>query len=343
MRSVTIQRWLYINGVFGLILIGAMLTGLLMGSESISPGEIVHILTNSQDRADSANTAILLQVRLPRVLLTGLVGGILAICGVVFQALLQNPLADPFTLGVSSGAALGAYLAMLLGFQSTVLGFTAMPLMAFPGGLLAVWLVYMIARVDRQLPVTSLLLAGVVVNAILSALILFITSVLDANKVMNILVWVMGHIGSFDYRMIGTLAFYTFVSIALLLMTAKPLNLLTLGEETALTLGLSVETVKKLLLLVATFLTGAAVSVSGIIGFVGIIAPHAVRIFVGPDHRLLLPASALAGASFLILTDTIARTALSPTEVPVGVLTALCGGPFFLILLKTKKMRGQIR
>jgi iron complex transport system permease protein len=340
MRSVTFQRWLYTNIIFGMILISSLILGLLMGSEPISMSEMVRIITDAQYRADSTNAAILLQVRLPRVLLTGLVGGILALCGVVFQALLRNPLADPFTLGVSSGAALGAYLAMLLGLQSTVLGFTAMPLMAFPGGLLAVWLVYMIAKVGGELPITGLLLAGVVVNAVLSALILFITSVLDADKVMNILVWVMGHIGSFDYRMIATLAFYTLASTVLLLMMAKPLNLLTLGEETALTLGLSVESIKKLLLLLATFLTGAAVSVSGIIGFVGIIAPHAVRMFIGPDHRLLLPASALAGASFLILTDAISRTALSPTEVPVGVLTALCGGPFFLILLKMKKVSG---
>jgi iron complex transport system permease protein len=309
-----------------------------MGSEHIGPAETIRILTNMQHPPDSANAAILLQVRLPRVLLTGLVGGILALCGVVFQALLRNPLADPFTLGVSSGAALGAYIAMLLGLQSTVLGFTAMPLMAFPGGLLAVWMVYMIAKVDGELPITGLLLAGVVVNAVLSAVILFITSVLDADKVMNILVWVMGHMGSFDYPMILTLTFYTLTSGVLLLMTAKALNLLTLGEEAALTLGLPVEKFKKLLLLLATFLTGAAVSVSGIIGFVGIIAPHAVRMLIGPDHRLLLPASALAGASFLILTDTIARTALSPTEIPVGVLTALCGGPFFLILLKTRRV-----
>jgi len=335
---MTVQRWLYINSLFGLILIISLLIGLLMGAEPISLSEVARILKGVPHQTDSAKEAILLQVRLPRILLAGLVGGILALCGVVFQALLRNPLADPFILGVSSGAALGAYLAMLLGLQSTFLGFTAMPLMAFAGGLMSIWIVYLIAKVDGQLPITGLLLAGVVVNAVLSALILFITSVLDAGKVMNILVWVMGNIGSLDYRVIGTLAFYTMISGFLLLMTAKPLNLLTLGEESALTLGLPVERVKKLLLVLTTFLTGAAVSVSGIIGFVGIIAPHAARILVGPDHRVLLPVSALVGASFLILADTMARTMLGPTEIPVGVLTALCGGPFFLILLKTKKM-----
>lgn len=337
MTHLTAQRWLGINGLFGLILIAAILISLLQGAEKISLDETVRILLSAQP-SDPAKAAILLQVRLPRILLAGLVGGILALCGVVFQALLRNPLADPFILGISSGAALGAYLAMLFGLQSTVLGFTAMPLMAFGSGLLAVWFVYTVAKANGKLPITNLLLAGVIVNAVLSALILFITSVLDAGKVMNILIWVMGHIGSFEYRMIGTLAFYTLISGMLLLMTAKPLNLLTLGEESALTLGLPVERVKRLLLLLTTFLTGAAVSVSGIVGFVGIIAPHAVRMLVGPDHRLLLPASALAGASFLILADTIARTALGPTEIPVGVLTALCGGPFFLILLKTKKV-----
>jgi ABC-type Fe3+-siderophore transport system permease subunit len=334
-----VQRWLRINGLFGLILIGVMFISFLEGPEAISLGETVRILTFSHS-PDPAKSVILLQVRLPRILLAGLVGAILALCGVVFQALLRNPLADPFILGVSSGAALGAYLAILLGFQTTILGFNAMSLMAFGGGLLSIWFVYLIAKADRQLPITGLLLAGVVINAVLSALILFITSVLDADKVMSIVVWLMGHIGSFDYPMIGILAAYTFIGGVLLLMAAKPLNLLTLGEESALTLGLPVERAKKLLLVLTTFLTGAAVSVSGIVGFVGIIAPHAVRMLIGPDHRLLLPASALAGAAFLILADTIARTALGPTEIPVGVLTALCGGPFFLILLKTKKAIG---
>lgn len=336
MNVLTLQRWIKINLLLVLGLAGVILFGLLQGSEKISVSEAIGIIT-SVNQTDETKTTILLQVRLPRVILAGLVGGILALCGAVFQALIRNPLADPFILGVSSGAALGVYFGMLLGLQATILGFMAMPVMAFAGGILAVWLVYEIAKVGGRLPITGLLLSGVVVNAILSALILFITSILDAGRVMNILMWIMGHIGSYDYSTVAILGIYGLVGGSALLVFAKPLNLLTLGEEQAMSLGLGVEQTKKILLIITTFLTGVAVSVSGIIGFIGMMAPHAVRMVIGPDHRLLLPASALVGAAFLILADTAARTLLGPSEIPVGVLTALCGGPFFLFLLKFRK------
>ena len=338
-KVLTLRKWLVMNGGLAFALIIVILFCLLHGSEEIRLKEVSRILVGMEG-ADTTKSTIILQVRLPRILLAGLVGGILAVCGTVYQALLRNPLADPFILGVSSGAALGAYLAMLAGFQATVLGFMALPVFAFVGGILAVGLVYVIAKTDGRLPVTGLLLSGVVVNAILSALILFVTSIFDAGRVMTILIWIMGHISSFDYSTVVMLAIYGFIGGGIVFIFSKPLNLFILGEEEAFTLGIPVERVKKILLLVTTFMTGVAVSVSGIIGFVGMIAPHAVRIIIGPDHRLLLPAAALVGASFLIVADTAARTLISPMEIPVGVLTALVGGPFFLLLLKSRKNYG---
>ena len=336
MMGLTFSRWARVNGLMTLGLLCTGVFALLQGSEPISLAEAGQILWGHHP-VDQTKSTILLQVRLPRVLLAGLVGGLLALCGAVYQALLRNPLADPFILGVSSGAALGVYIGMMFGVPAMLLGPLALPAMAFLGGILAVWLVYQIAQVDGRLPVTGLLLAGVVVNAILSALILFMTSILDAGKVMNILIWIMGHIGSYDTPTMIVLGLYGLIGSVFIIVFAKHLNLLTLGEEQATSLGLRVETTKKVLLLVTTFLTGVAVSISGIIGFVGMIAPHIVRIILGPDHRLLLPAAGLLGAGFLILADTAARTLLGPGEIPVGVLTALCGGPFFLLILKYRK------
>jgi iron complex transport system permease protein len=335
-NGLTLKRWMAVNlSLFlGLMVVGFF--ALMQGTEEISVMDAIRIVGHI-GTVDSTQSAILLQVRLPRILLAGLVGGILALCGCVFQAMLRNPLADPFILGVSSGAALGVYLAMLFGLQATVLGIITMPVMAMIGGILAVGLVYQIAKVNGRLPITGLLLSGVVVNAILSAFILFLTSVLDAGQVMNILMWIMGHITAYDYATVAILSVYSLIGGAVLLALAKPLNLLTLGEEQAISLGLGVEKTKKVLLLLTTFLTGVAVSISGIIGFVGMIAPHTVRMVIGPDHRLLLPASALVGGAFLIAADTASRSLLSSGEIPVGVLTALCGGPLFLFLLKARK------
>jgi iron complex transport system permease protein len=334
MNVLTAGRWIGMNAMLILALAGISVFAVLQGTEPIGLGEAVGILAGHES-VDEIKRTILLQVRLPRLLLAGLVGGILAICGAAYQALLRNPLADPFILGVSSGAALGVYLGIVFGLQATILGWMATPVMAFAGGILAVWLVYQIARVGGTLPVTALLLSGVVVNAILSSLMLFLTSVMESGQVLSILMWIMGHIGSHDYSTLAVLAAYTVIGGGGLMFFAKPLNLLALGDEQATGLGLPIERTKKILLLLTTFLTGVAVSVSGIIGFVGMMIPHGVRMMTGSDHRLLLPASFIVGAAFLILADTLARNLLRPGEIPLGVLTALCGGPFFLALLKT--------
>jgi len=257
--------------------------------------------------------------------------------GVGLQALLRNPLADPYVLGISSGAALGAAVAILFGIGTTVLAISTLPLCAFVGGLMAIVLVYRIAASYGRLPIHTLLLAGVILNAILSALIMFITSIMDPNRSFGMMFWLMGTLTAPDYPAMIVLALYLFVGGSILLWQTQSLNLLTLGEESARSLGVEVETVKRTVFFTSALLTGAVVSVSGMIGFVGMVIPHAVRMVIGADHRLLLPASALVGGTFLVAADTVARTVLAPAEIPVGIVTALGGGPLFIYLLVYRK------
>ncbi len=282
---------------------------------------------------------IIREVRLPRVILAGLVGASLATSGAVFQALLRNPLADPYILGVSGGGALGAILAMAIGIDFSLWGFSSVPIFAFLGSLCTIFFVYAVGSVRGRIATQSLLLTGVIVNAIFSALIMFITSVVDFSQVQSIIFWLMGNLGTIEYGSLLKLSAYSLIGLIVLFSLARDLNALSLGEEQALQLGVDVERTKKLAFVGASLITGAVVSVSGLIGFVGLIVPHTVRLIFGPDHRLLLPASMLCGGIFLMTADTIARTILSPIELPVGVITAICGGPFFIWLLRKRGSR----
>lgn len=299
------------------------------------------VLTTGSSEESSLGTAgvIFLQVRLPRVLMGFLVGSALASVGVTLQALLRNPLADPYVLGVSSGAALGASLAMLLGVGATVMLFPLLPLFGFAGGLFALVLIYRLAQAHGRLPLHSLLLAGVILNAILTALIMFITSIMEPNRSAGLMAWLMGSLTAPGYPALAVVVIYVAGVSAVLMRNAQVLNVMTQGEETARSLGIGTERVKKQLYVLTALVTGAVVSVSGMIGFVGMVVPHAVRLMVGSDHRLLLPASALVGGMFLVVSDTIARTVFAPAEIPVGIVTALAGGPFFLYLLLWRKDR----
>jgi iron complex transport system permease protein len=256
---------------------------------------------------------------------------------VTLQALLRNALADPYVLGVSSGAALGAAIAILLGIGAMAV--PMLPLWGFIGGLAALALIYRLAQSQGRLPIHSLLLAGVILNAVLSALIMFITSIMEPARSAGLMAWLMGSLTAQGWASVVGIALYVTVGIALLLSHAPVLNVLTQGEETARSLGIDTERTKKQLFLLTALLTGAVVSISGMIGFVGMVIPHMVRMAVGSDHRLLMPASALVGGMFLVLSDTVARTAFAPAEIPVGVVTALVGGPFFLYLLLWRKDR----
>lgn len=336
----------------GLVLIGLLLASLAVivlcsqfGAVPVKLADVFaalrYVLTGESLDAASLDTAgvIFLHVRLPRVLMGFLVGSALAAVGVTLQALLRNPLADPYVLGVSSGAALGASLAILLGIGTTVMLLPLLPLFGFIGGLFALVLIYRLAQAQGRLPIHSLLLAGVILNAILTALIMFITSIMEPNRSAGLMAWLMGSLTAPGYPALGVVVLYVVFVSAVLIRKAQVLNVLTQGEEIARSLGVDTERVKKQLYVLTALVTGAVVSVSGMIGFVGMVVPHAVRMMIGSDHRLLLPASALVGGMFLVLSDTIARTVFAPAEIPVGIVTALAGGPFFLYLLLWRKDR----
>jgi iron complex transport system permease protein len=329
-----------IMALVAVALVGVVLC-LQYGTEFIPLSDVARILLNPDAAAENASgvspAVILVDVRLPRLLLAFFVGASLAAVGVALQALLRNPLADPYILGISSGAALGAALALQFGWAWAIGGFTAVQLCAFLFAAATIGAIYRIAVADGRIPVQTLLLAGVIINAILSALILFITSLSDSTSAFRLFFWLMGSLATLGYDGLGALAAIVLVGIGMLCAQGRNLNLLSLGEEPAQGLGLDVERIKRVIFITTALLTGAAVAVSGLIGFVGMIVPHAVRMVLGPDHRLLLPASALVGGTFLAAADTVARSLWAPMELPVGVITALCGGPFFIYLLMSHR------
>jgi ABC-type Fe3+-siderophore transport system permease subunit len=320
---------------FGLLALTAILTAPLVGSTHIS-------LRRAFDRtipfADNVDAQIFFIARLPRTLAGAVVGSMLASAGVVFQGLLRNPLATPFTLGVSAGAALGAMLAITFSWSFAWAGVSAAAAASFLGSLAAVGIVYALARArHRGLSTNVLLLAGVTMNAFFSALILFVQYFADFSQTYRILRWLMGDLDVSSYQPIVTALPFVVLSFVSFAWLARPLNLLSLGDESAETRGLNVTAAQRTAFVTASLATGAAVSVGGPVGFIGIVVPHLVRLIVGPDHRLVLPASALFGAAFLVGCDVLARTVMSPIELPVGVITALIGGPFFLWLLVRKR------
>ena len=348
-RTLTWSRWfVWVSSAFVFAVV-VFVACLGLGTQAISYTKIIAVIMDSvfgrfleQSTGDSTSV-ILLQVRMPRVVLAFFVGGSLAMVGVALQALLRNPLADPFVIGISSGAALGAAIALLFGLGVSVGNISALPICAFAGALLSLMIMYRISLAQYGFSVYTLLLAGVVLNAIFSAFIMFLTSIADPNRAFGMYAWLMGTLTGPDWPTLGILVLYLGAGLAILGRHAQSLNLLTLGEETARSLGVEVERVKKSVFLAAALLTGAVVSFSGIIGFVGLIIPHAVRLVVSADHRLLLPVAGLVGGMFLMLADTVARTAISPSEFPVGVITALVGGPIFLWLLTTRQTRMGLR
>lgn len=342
---LTVQRWVVVIGGLLLASLVVLLLCLQFGATSVGMGTVATAIARLL-RGDEAGSPcltmseiIMVQIRFPRVLMGFLVGASLAAVGVTLQALLRNPLADPYVLGVSSGSALGVSVAILFGIGSTFMLLPVLPLFGFAGGLLALVLIYRLAQSQGRLPVHSLLLAGVILNAILTAFIMFITSIMEPNRSAGLMAWLMGSLTAPGYPALGVFLMYVVLVLGVLMHKAQSLNVLTLGEETARSLGVETEGVKKQLFVLTALLTGAIVSVSGMIGFVGMVVPHAVRLLIGSDHRLLLPASALVGGMFLSLVDTIARTMMSPAEIPVGIVTALAGGPFFLYLLLWRKDR----
>jgi len=290
----------------------------------------IHFPGVSNPLTDEERT-ILYSIRIPRVLLAGLVGAALSCAGVVFQALLRNPLADPYVLGISGGAAVGAISAIVIGLGSLPFG---IPGLAFTGGLLSILLVWGLSGATGDRRTDRMLLAGIIVNAFFSALIMFLVSTAGGEQIHSIVFWLMGDLAMAGERDIGLAALFLAAGFAVMFFHARDLNILITGEGTALQLGIPVQRTRMILLVSASLVTGAAVSVSGVIGFVGLVVPHIVRMRFGSDHRLLLPASLLFGSAFLMAADTVARIVLAPAELPVGVITALCGAPYFAYLMK---------
>ena len=320
------------------LLVGAMILSVLVGAAGLSPADVLAALTGG---GDPASRAIVLDLRLPRAAMAALIGAGLAVAGAVFQALLRNPLAEPYILGVSGGAAVGAVA--VIGFAGAAAAWVAwaVPAAAFFGGVGAILLVFRIAAsVGRTLDTRVLLLAGVVVGAFFNAVILLLLTLADVETFRSAVFWMMGSLAPATWRAVGLLAVWLLPALVGLLALARPLNLMAVGEETAMYLGTRVETVKRVAYIVASLLVAAGVAAAGVIGFVGLIVPHAIRLVWGGDHRLLLPGSALAGGTFLLLADTLARTIAAPVELPVGVVTALVGVPVFVVLL-TRRPAGE--
>lgn len=331
---LTRRRFVAVNALMAGLLLASIVLASLAGSERVDLGRALRAAG-----ADNVDRVILFDVRLPRVLLAAVVGAALATAGAVLQGLLRNPLAEPHMIGVSGGAALGAVVAVVVAGRGGMAEAGVQPLSAAAGALASMAIVYRLATVRGRLQPYVLLLAGVVYNAFAGALIMCVNALADIYHARNILFWLMGSVATQNYRLVAAIAVYVVLGSAWLVAQARALNALSLGEEGALQLGVDVDRTRRSAFFGASLLVGAVVSVSGMIGFVGLIVPHVLRMLLGADHRLLLPASLLGGAIFLVWADTIARTALGSVELPVGVVTALCGGPFFVYLLQREGRR----
>ncbi|MBU0687353.1 MAG: iron ABC transporter permease [Candidatus Margulisbacteria bacterium] len=326
------------TGILSVILIMVCLLSVLFGAVFLTPDEIVNSLWGKFSGFCSTNVyvdIIIWQIRLPRIILSALVGMMLAISGTILQGVLRNPLADPYILGVSAGGSIGAILAMALGLEFWFLGISTVPIFAFLFAIAAVFIVYMLSNTGGKTTPQTLILAGVTVSIFASALLSII--IIITGDLQSIYFWLLGSFSGSDWGAVLAVLPYALIGFGVAYFYSKDLNALLLGEETAYTLGVDVEKVRRFLLIVASILAAATVAVAGLIGFVGLIVPHFVRLIVGPHHKLLIPLSALTGMLIVVIADTIARTIFAPIEIPVGIVMALFGCPFFLYLLRRRR------
>lgn len=337
------NSFLYLVATLFLLL--SIVVGVSIGSVSIPLSTSAHIIWNTiwqlpiSANIEEATVAIVFNIRLPRVLLAALVGAALAMAGAAFQGLLQNPLADPYTLGVSSGAALGAVSVIFLGISIPVLGSFTLPIISIISGFLTLLFILTFVRfIERSLSTETIILAGIIVSSFLGSLISLLIA-LTGEKLRQILSWLMGSVAMRGWDYIWIFIPFFVVGMFLLFMNRRELNALAFGEETARTLGVDPNKRRLMILSGASLLTGAAVAVSGSIGFVGLVIPHLVRLVIGPDHRHLLPLSLFVGGGFLVFTDLVARTIIAPTELPIGVITAIVGAPVFGVLLYRQRKK----
>ncbi|TXH72175.1 MAG: iron ABC transporter permease [Thiothrix sp.] len=332
-----------------ILLLSIMVLALGIGAVEIPTSQVLLIVAQQlgwpvTNPLDAGQITVLIEIRAPRVALGILVGAGLAITGATIQGLFRNPLADPGLMGVSSGAALAAVSIIVLGatlFQglSTTLGHYTLPLAAFIGSLLVTGLVYRLANVDGRTDIATMLLAGIAINALLGAATGLLTYAANDTQLRTLTFWLMGSLGSATWAQVLTALPLILLPVLILPWFAPALNAVLLGEAEAGHLGFNLERLKQVLIVLVALIVGTAVALTGVIGFVGLVVPHLLRLAFGPDHRLLLPASALLGASLLLLADLIARTVVTPAELPIGIITALLGGPFFLWLLNRYRYR----
>ncbi|KUK73748.1 MAG: Putative metal ABC transport system permease protein [Clostridiales bacterium 38_11] len=314
---------------------------LSIGAVNVNFKDIIQIILERlgvipfQNSISESTKYIILDVRLPRIIASYFVGGTLAISGVAYQGLLKNPMADPYILGISSGAAFGATISIVFFGGIKILGIASINLTAFIGAVLVVFIVYNIARIGNDVPITTLLLSGIAMSQFLAAL-MAVMMLMYGESLHIIIHWTMGSLSGKGWDKVFSLIPYSLAGLAVLLYLSRDMDLMLLGDENANNLGVNSERVKKTILFTTSIITGAAVAISGIIGFVGLIVPHAVRIFTGPRHKVLLPVSFNAGGILLMFCDTLARSVITQ-EIPVGIVTAILGGPFFLFLLYKKK------
>lgn len=329
------NRWrlLYIFGGLFLLLIIIFFLSLSMGTVYLPLKKILSILFLNESDTFSI---IIKEIRLPRIVLSFLVGSGLAVAGVIFQGIIRNPMVDPYVVGISAGAGTGVTIAIVFNISWSIFGISTIPLFAFIGAIITVFTVYRLARVGNRFPVTTFLLAGVAIGFFLNAIMSFLM-VMGTSNLHKVVYWLMGSLATGGWKEVKLILPYYLTGLIPLVFYLKDLNIILLGEENARYLGVDVERVKLILISAATLITAAVVSVSGIIGFIGLIVPHIARLLIGPDHRKLLPLSALLGGLFLLVSDDLARSLLPPLEIPVGIITALAGGPYFIYLLKKNK------
>jgi iron complex transport system permease protein len=324
------KKIIFTTLLLSIILLLSSIIAMSAGSSGTHFWETLSILTGNSD-PDSVTATIIWQIRLPRVILAAFVGGTLALGGLVFQALLRNPLAEPYILGISGGSAIGAILAMLIGLSY----FPGVAIFSFAGSLLVLAFVTTLAGTtlgNTMLGKDSLLLGGVMMNAFCAAVIMFLISMTRSFQVQHILYWLMGDLATIQKGQLSIL-FLLFPCFIIIFVLSRPMNLLLLGKETAAAMGINVKKIVLLLLVITSLMVSIIVSLSGLVGFVGLVIPHIFRLVIGPDHRILVPSCLLGGASYLILCDLLARILPSSGELPVGIITALIGAPLFIILL----------
>jgi iron complex transport system permease protein len=339
------KRFILICLIMFLMLLAMIGVALVVGSAELGSFKVARIINSAilgstNGEIETFDRQIVMEVRLPRIILAIIVGAALSMAGVIYQSLFRNPMAEPSVIGTSSGAALGATLAIATGLNLKIGGLASTPLMAFTGAILATILVYRLAKTGTRVPMAFLLLAGIAVSTFLSSAISLIM-ILRRDEMYNIVSWLMGGFASRSWMDVVMVTPYVITGFLTAIIFGRELNLMLLGEERARQLGLNSDRLQKYLIIAASLLVAGAVSVSGIIGFVGLLVPHMVRFITGPDHKYLLPVSGLAGGLFLLAADTMARTLLAPLELPVGVVTSLSGVPFFIYLLMKNKRTNQ--